>query len=201
MTCLIHHQNLFHLDISQLTILVINTFTYQIMHYVNRTSIIFNHFTRYSHSSNAMIHYLSNELILQLYRWINQFYLETKEYFLSKFLQYSQEIDFIIKISPLLSDSITFLSSNDLRASVYFINDRLYRLVSIWRDSPLEYKFMKTVAMQSIEFIERIRFYLDDKLDFLLPILKIYTPQIWINQTMNQTFLLTWSKQSDRTFI
>lgn len=170
------------------------------MYYVNRTSVMFNHFTRYSHSSNAMLQYLSNELILHLYRWISRFYLETKEYFLSKFLQYSQEIDFIIKISPLLSDSITFLSSNDLRASVYFINDRLYRLASIWRDSPMEYKLMKTIAMQLIEFIERIRFYLDERLDFLLPNLKIYTPQIWINQTINQTFLLTWSKRSERTY-
>ena len=161
---------------------------------------MFNHFTHYPRSFSAIIHYISNEILLHLHQWLSTFYLETKEYFLAKFLQYSQEIDFMIKISPLLSDSITFLSSNDLRAMVYFINDRLYRLVSIWRDSPMESKLMKTFAIQLIESIEKIRIHLDEKFDFLLPILKIYTPRIWINNTVNQTFLLTWSKQYNLTY-
>lgn len=177
-----------------------HTFTYQTINSVNRTLIMFNHFTHYPRSFNAIIHYITNEILRNLHRWSSTFYLESKEYFLAKFLQYSQEIDFIIKISPLLSDSITLLSSNDLRAMIYFINDRLYRLVSIWRDSPIEEKLMKTFIIQLIEIIERFRIHLGEKLDFLLPILKISTPKIWINDTVNQTFFLTWLKQSNLTY-
>jgi len=158
-----------------------------------------NHFTRYPQSINAIIVYISNEMILNTYKFLNNFYLETKNYFLSKLIQYSYEIDFLIKVSPFLSNSITYFSSNDIRTIVYLFNNRLRRLLSIWIDSPMEYKIMKTIAYLLIEFSDQFRFYLDDKLDFLLPTLKIYTPRLWINNTINQTFLLTWSKQYNRT--
>jgi len=158
-----------------------------------------NHFTRYPQSMNAIIVYISNEMILNTYKFLNNFYLETKNYFLSKLIQYSYEIDFLIKVSPFLSNSITYFSSNDIRTIVYLFNNRLRRLLSIWIDSPMEYKIMKTIANLLIEFNDQFRFYLDDKLDFLLPTLKIYTPRLWINNTINQTFLLTWSKQYNRT--
>lgn len=158
-----------------------------------------NHFTRYPQSMNAIIVYISNEMILNTYKFLNNFYLETKNYFLSKLIQYSYEIDFLIKVSPFLSNSITYFSSNDIRTIVYLFNNRLRRLLSIWIDSPMEYKIMKTIAHLLIEFSDQFRFYLDDKLDFLLPTLKIYTPRLWINNTINQTFLLTWSKQYNRT--
>jgi hypothetical protein len=158
---------------------------------------MFNHFTHYSRSINAIIAYITNEVILNIYKFLNNFYLETKKYFLSKFIQYSHEMDFLVKISPFLSDSITFFSSNDLRIIIYVINNRLRRLVTVWMDSPIEYKIMKTIVSQLIEFIDKFRFYLDDKLDFLLPRLQIYTPKLWTNSSNNQTFLLTWSKQQN----
>lgn len=160
---------------------------------------MFNYFTHYPHSISAILTYLSNEIILNAYKFLNNFYLETKNYFLSKLIQYAYEIDFLIKISPFLSDSITYFSSNDIRTIVYLFNDRLRRLLTIWMESPMEYKIMKTIASLMIEIIEKFRFYLDDKFDFLLPTLKIYTPRIWMNNSINQTFLLTWSKQFNGT--
>jgi hypothetical protein len=68
-------------------------------------------------------------------------------------------------------------------------------------NSPLEYKIMRTLAIQLTEFIDKLRYYIDDKLDFLLPTLQVYTPRLWINNSSNQTFLLTWSKQSNLTNI
>ncbi|CAF4123391.1 unnamed protein product, partial [Adineta steineri] len=67
--------------------------------------------------------------------------------------------------------------------------------------SPMEYKLMKTIASQLIEFIDKLRFYIDDKLDFLLPTLQIFTPRLSINGSSNQTFLLTWLKQYNITNI
>jgi hypothetical protein len=160
---------------------------------------MFNHFTHYPRSLNAIITYISNEIILNIYKFLNNFYLDSKTFFLSKFIQYSNEMDFLLKIFPFLSDSITFFSSNDLRTIIYLINDRLRRLFLIWLKSPIEYKIMKTIATQLIVSIDKIRFYLDDKLDFLLPTLKIYSPPLWVNMSRNQTFLLTWSKQYNLT--
>jgi len=148
---------------------------------------------------NAIISYISNEIILHTYKFLNDLYLETKKFFLSKFIQYSYEIDFLLKISPILLDSITYFSSNDIQTMIFLFNDRLRRLLSIWMNSPIEYKIMKTIAIQLREFIDRLRFYLDDKLDFLLPTLKVYSPRLWINNSSNQTFLLTWSKQYNLT--
>jgi len=162
---------------------------------------MFNHFTHYSRSLNAIISYLSNEIILNVYKFLNDLYLETKKFFLSKFIQYTYEIDFLLKISLSLSDSITYFSSNDIRTIIYLFNDRLRRLLTIWMDSPIEYKIMTTIASQLREFIDKLRFYLDDKLDFLLPTLQIYSPRLLINNTSNQTFLLTWSKHYNLTNI
>jgi hypothetical protein len=64
-------------------------------------------------------------------------------------------------------------------------------------DSPIEYKIMKTIVSQLIESIDKFRFYIDDKLDFLLPLLKKYSPRLLTNSSNNQTFLLTWSKQQN----
>jgi len=162
---------------------------------------MFNHFTHYPRSMNAILSYLSNEIILNLYKFINDLYLETKKFFLSKFIQYLYEIDFLLKISPFLLDSITLFSSNDIQTIIYLFNDRLRRLLSIWMNSPLEYKIMRTLAIQLTEFIDKLRYYIDDKLDFLLPTLQVYTPRLWINNSSNQRFLLTWSKQSNLTNI
>jgi hypothetical protein len=178
---------------------MIDTFVFETIYYVNQTLIMFNHFTHYPRSINAIISYISNEIILKTYKFINDFYLETKRYFLSKIIQYSYEVDFLLKISPLLSDSITYLSSYDIRTIIDLFNDRLRRVLSLWLDSPIEYKIMKTIASQLIEFMDLFRFYVDDKLDFLLPRLQSYTPSLWINGSSNQTFLLTWSKQYNVT--
>lgn len=199
LTCLINHQNLLHLDFSQLVNLTINTFVYETISSVNKTLIMFNYFTHYSRSMNAIISYLSNEILLETYKFINNFYLETKKYFLSKILQLSYEIDFLLKVSPILFDSITFLSSNDIQTIIYLFNNQLRQLLNIWINSPIEYKIIRTIASLLRDFIEKIRFYIDDKLDFLLPILQIYTPRMLINNTSNQTFLLTWSKSYNRT--
>ncbi|CAF0719709.1 unnamed protein product [Rotaria sp. Silwood1] len=201
LTCLINHQNLFHLDMSQLATLIIDSFIFDIVYYVNKTLIMFNHFTHYPRSMNAIISYISNEIILTTYKFINNLYLETKNFFLPKFIQYLYEAEFLLKISPLLSDSITYFSSNDLRIITNLLNYRLRQLLSLWMNSPMEYKIMRTIARESIELIDKLRFYLDDKLDFLLPRLQVYTPQSWTNSSHNQSFLLTWSKQYNLTNI
>ncbi|CAF3728309.1 unnamed protein product, partial [Adineta steineri] len=201
LTCLINHQNLLHLDIDQLTTLLIDTFAYETVSYVNKTLIMFNHFTHYPRSMNAIISYISNEIIVEIHKFINDFYLQTKKFCLSKIIQYLYELDFLIKISPLFSDSITFFASNDIREFILFFNDRLRQLLSLWLHSPMEYKLMKTIASQLIEFIDKLRFYIDDKLDFLLPTLQIFTPRLSINGSSNQTFLLTWLKQYNITNI
>ncbi|CAF4301893.1 unnamed protein product, partial [Rotaria sp. Silwood2] len=201
LTCLINHKNLLHLDISQLATLTIDSFIFEIVYYVNKTLTIFNHLTHYPRSMNAFISYISNEIILNTYKFINNLYLETKRFFLPKCIQYSYEAEFLLKMFPFLSDSITYFSSNDIRTINYLFNHRLRQLLSIWMNSPIEYKIMKTIVSQLIEFIDKIRFYLDDKLDFLLPRLQVYTPQLWTNSSQNQTFLLTWSKQYNLTYI
>lgn len=201
LSCLINHQNLLHLDFSQLVNLTINTFVYETISSVNKTLIMFNYFTQYSRSMSAIISYLNNEILIEIYKFSNNFYLETKKYFLDKLLQLTYEIDFLLKISPILSDSITFLSSHDIRTIIYLINNQLRRLLNLWIHSPIEYKIMRTIASLLIELNDRIRFYIDDKLDFLLPRLQIYNPKLFINYTNNQTFLVTWSKYYNLTNI
>ncbi|CAF3266519.1 unnamed protein product [Rotaria socialis] len=201
LTCLTNHRNLLHLDMPQLATSAIDTFAFETVYYVNKTSSVFNHLTHYPRSMNAMISYLSNEIILSTYQFINNFYLETKKFFLSKAIKYSYEMELLIKNFPLLSDSITYFSSNDIRTIMYVFNQKLRRLLSLWIDSPIEYKLMKTMTNQLIESIDKIRFYIDDKLDFLLPRLQIYTPRLRFNHTDNQTFLLTWLKNYNLTSI
>ena len=195
LTCLINHQNLLHLNMSQIVTLAIDSFVFETISYVNKTSIMFNYFTRYPRSMNAVVSYTSNEIILNTYKFINNFYLETKKFFLSKIIQYSYESDFLVKISPFLSDSITYFSSNDIRTIIHLFNNRLRQLLSLWMKSPIEYKIIRTTVSQLIETIDKFRSYLDDKLDFLLPTLQIYTPRSWTNGSSNKTFLFTWSKQ------
>ncbi|CAF4300864.1 unnamed protein product [Rotaria magnacalcarata] len=84
---------------------------------------------------------------------------------------------------------------------MYVFNQKLRQLLSLWINSPIEYKLMKTMANQLIESIDKIRFYIDDKLDFLLPRLQIYTSRLGFNHTDNQTFLLTWLKNYNLTSI
>lgn len=201
LTCLKNHQNLLHLTASQLTTLTIDSFVYKMVHYVNRTLIMFNHFTRYSRSMNAILSYISNEIILNIYTSINDFYLETKQFCLSKAIQYSLEIEYLLKILPYLSDSITYFSSNEIRTIIYVLNHRLRQLLSLWINSPIEYKLMKSIVTQIIELIDQIRYHIDDKLDFLIPRLQIYTPRLPSKNVNNQSFLLTWSKYFNVTSI
>lgn len=201
LTCLTNYQNLFHLDISQLTTLAIDSFAYDIVYYVNRTLIMFHHFSHYSRSMNAIISYTSSEIIIRIYKFINNFYLETKRFLLSKAIKYLHEIEFLSTVSQYLSDSITIFSSHDIRTMTHLLITRLRQLLNLWINSPIEYKIMKTIVNQIIESIDKIRYYVDDKLDFLLPRLQIYTPRLWTNTTNNQTFFLTWSKQYNLTSI
>ena len=196
-----NHQNLLHLDVTQLTTLAIDTFVYEIVRHVNKSLTVFDHFTHYPRSMNAILSYLSNELILQTYKLFKNFYLETKQFFLSKLIQYLHDMDFLMKVSPILFESITFLSSDDIQIGVHFLTSRLRRLFATWLESPVEYKIMETCTKQLIELIDKVRFYIDDKLDFLLPTLHIATPRLWTNGNNNQTFLLTWLKQYNVTNI
>ena len=68
LTCLINHKNLLHLDLSQLVTLTIDSFVYEIVYYVNKTLIMFDYFTHYPRSVNAIISYISNEIILSTYK-------------------------------------------------------------------------------------------------------------------------------------
>ncbi|CAF5076918.1 unnamed protein product, partial [Rotaria sp. Silwood1] len=47
---------------SQLATLIIDSFIFDIVYYVNKTLIMFNHFTHYPRSMNAIISYISNEI-------------------------------------------------------------------------------------------------------------------------------------------
>ncbi|UJR26422.1 hypothetical protein I4U23_007754 [Adineta vaga] len=199
LTCFTNHRNLLHFDMAQLTTLFIDTFVYEIVHHVNKTLTMFNHFTHYPRSMSAILSYLSNEVILEIYKFIKDFYLETKQFFLAKIIRYLYDMDFLMKIVPVLSDSITFFSSSDFQTGVRFINDRIRQLLSLWLESPFEYKIMKTFTRQLIEWIDKIRFYIDDKFDFLLPTLQIASLRLSMNGTNNQTFLLTWLKQYNLT--
>ena len=199
LTCLIHHRNFLHLDLSQLVTSVIDTWAFETISYVNRSFTMVDHFTRYPRSLNAALSYLSNDVILRVYQDISDFYLETKQFVLSKTIQYLHETDFVWKISPILSNSITYFSSHDIQALVHFFIERLRRLLSLWLDSPVEYKLMKTFTSELIALIDKLRFYIDDKLDFLFPTLQMATPRVLLNGTSNQTFLLTWLRQLNVT--
>ena len=185
----------------QLVTLVIDSLVYEMIYTVDKTSDMFHHFTRYSRSMNAIISYINNEIILHIYTFINDLYLETKKFFLSKAIQYTYKMEFLLKNSPWLLDSKTIFSSNDIHTIIYLVNNRLRRLLLLWINSSIEYKIMKTGVNQLTELIDKFRFHLDDKLDVLLPKLKIYTPQLWTNSIRNQTFLLSWSEQHNLTKI
>lgn len=199
LTILTNHQNLLRLDASQLTTLAIDTFVYDMVYYVNKTLIMFNHLTHYPRSMNAIMSYLSNEIILNTYEFIKNVYLETKRFVLSKAIEYSYEMEFLLKIFPFLSDSISYFSSNDIRTILYIFNEKIRDLLSLWMNSPIDYKIMHTIANLLTELVDRLRYHIDDKLDFVLPRLQVYVPRLGFNSTSNQTFLVTWTKNYNLT--
>lgn len=169
------------------------------VYYVNKTLIMFNHLTHYPRSMNAIMSYLSNEIILNTYEFIKNVYLETKRFVLSKAIEYSYEMEFLLKIFPFLSDSISYFSSNDIRTILYIFNEKIRDLLSLWMNSPIDYKIMHTIANLLTELVDRLRYHIDDKLDFVLPRLQVYVPRLGFNSTSNQTFLVTWTKNYNLT--
>lgn len=168
---------------------------YETISHVNQSLIMFEYFQHYPHSISAILTYLTETIHLNFYKFMNNFILESKEYFLSNSIRQLEQFDILMRLSPMFFESITYFSSTDIQILTHLLNNRLRELLTLWKNSPIEYKLMKTMSSLWVEFIDRLRFYLDDKLDFLLPTLKIYSPKTITNHTANQTFLLTWSKQ------
>lgn len=192
LTCLDHRRHLLRLDLVQLVTSFIDAAAFATVSHVNRSFVMFDHFARYPRSISAVLTYLTNDVILQVYPIINDFYLETKQFVLSKLIQYLHDTDFVWKLTPLFSNSISYFHSRDIQVLMQFATERLRRLLSVWLDSPAEYKVMKTFTSELVAFIDKLRFYIDDKLDFLLPAIRMASPRISINGTNNQTFLVTW---------
>lgn len=199
LTCLQHHRNLLHLNFPEFAKFAIDSLVYQLISQINRTSVILQHFTRYPRSISAVLSYLTNDILLDLHQDAAQVYLESKQFLLDAALRSSNNIELFMSVSPIFFDSITLLSSKDIRTIVWLFNDRLRRLITVWKNSPMEYKLMKTAASALIDSIDRLRGFLDDRFDFLLPRLEVFTPRIVINGTINQTYLLTWSKAQNWT--
>ena len=200
LTCLQHHRNLLHLNFPEFAKFTMDSLVYQLISQINRTSVILQHFTRYPRSISAVLSYLTNDVLLDLHQDASQVYLESKRFLLDAALRSSNNVDLLMSFSPIFFDSITLLSSKDIRTIVWLFNDRLRRLITVWKNSPLEYKLMKTATSALIDSIDRLRGFLDDRLDFLLPRLEVYTPRMEINDTINQTYLLTWSKVQNWTW-
>ena len=158
--------------------------------------MLFQHSAQYPRSISAILSYLSNAIILDQYKHISGLYSESKRFFLSKALQYSSELEFVLNIAPMFSNSITLLASNDIRAVIQLFNVWQRQLVSLWIHSPIEDKLMRTVASLLTQAMDQLRFRLDDKFDSLLPMIRLLSSNEEHGAEDNQTFLLTWSKQS-----
>ena len=195
MTYFSHGPHLFHLTAPQLVTLIVDSLARRIVQQVNRTSILFQHSARYPRSISAILSYVSNAFVLDHYGHISEFYSESKRFFLAKALQYSAELEVILNIAPMFADSITLLASSDIRAVIQLFNLWQRQLVSLWINSPIEDKLMRTVAGLVVQAIDQLRFRLDDRFDSLLPMIRPLGSGNEHAHKNNQTFLLTWSKQ------
>ena len=191
------HRDLFHRNFTDVSNIAIETFVYQFVQHVNRTSNFLHHFTRHPRSIGVLLSVLLNEILLEIYKEFSQFYLESKRFVLNKILEYSNDMELIVQFSRFVFKSLTILASEDLQTLFSFFNERFRQLIRFWLNSPFEYKLMRTIASQTTELIDRIRFYLDDRFDFLLPHLRIYTPRFESKNVFNETFLFSWSKDEN----